>query len=106
MRNAHRVFIAIALLTCFVNADADDAQNSDALFVLGVSFYAGEEFGSVDDMAQAKIFWKRVIEVGMTTEKFHKLASAGLACIMRGESSKGCQPLRCSIEGRSDCPDL
>ena len=89
-----------------VTGDADDGPKSYALFNLGESFYAGEEFGSVDDMAQAKIFWERVIEVGMTTEQSHKLASAGLACIERGESSMNCQPLRCSIEGRSDCPDL
>ena len=89
-----------------VTGDADDLLKSFALYALGESFYAGEEFGSIDDMAQAKIFWKRVIEVGMTTEQSHKLASAGLACIERGKSSKNCQPLRCSIEGRSDCPDL
>lgn len=89
-----------------VSGNADDAQKSYALFVLGESFYAGEKFGSIDDIAQAKIFWEMVIEVGMTTEQSHKLASAGLACIERGESSKDCQPLRCSIEGRSDCPDL
>lgn len=84
----------------------DESLKSAVNYAIGEIRYAGEEFGSVDDMAQAKIFWKRVIEFGMTTTQSYKLASAGLACIERGESSKNCQPLRCSIEGRSDCPDL
>jgi TPR repeat protein len=77
-----------------------------AVYYLGESFYAGDEFGDAVDLERAKIYWERVLSVATPTDQAYRHALAGLNCIKQSAPSAQCQPLRCSIEGRQDCPDL
>jgi len=92
--------------TWWQKAEKADRESVSATYSLGESYYAGEEFGATDNADRATTYWKKVINSTPSTNQNHKLASAGLQCIREGKSSKQCEPLRCSIEGRSDCPDL
>jgi len=90
----------------WTKAEKADEASSTATYNLGESYYAGEEFGDTDNADRATTYWKKVINSTPSTDQNHKLASAGLQCIREGKSSKQCEPLRCFIEGRGDCPDL
>lgn len=85
---------------------AADQGNAYGQVNLSTMLYAGNEISAPYNVEQAKSYWKKVINSTPSTDQNHKLASAGLQCIREGKSSKQCEPLRCSIEGRSDCPDL
>ena len=85
---------------------AANQGNALAQYSLGEVFYAGDEFGGVADESRARVEWTRVLKSADKESQEFKLAQAGFSCIDRGVPSKSCAPLRCSIEGRSDCPDL
>jgi hypothetical protein len=74
-------------------------------YQLGKTYYAGSEFDSVDDTARAKSYWQGVIGSTSDSHWIRKFAVVGLQCIVEGKSSRECSRLRCSIEGRADCPD-
>jgi TPR repeat protein len=80
--------------------------NVQAQYNLGELYYAGDEFGGVADESRATVQWTQLLKSADKASQLFKLAQAGLSCIDRGVPSKSCAPLRCSIEGRSDCPDL
>lgn len=85
---------------------AADQGNTYAQYNLAELFYAGEEFGAVADNLTARVYWIKVLESTDKQSQLYKYAQAGISCVDQQLSSIACTPLRCSIEGRSDCPDL